>query len=449
MSGGPIRVVMIGGGYATLHASRALLRRTSGRRVQVTVISADDCHNFHGFTGEVVAGLLPHEITRTPLIDVLGAALFVHGEVVRVEPAHRTVLVRAVRTAVLQRVPYDELVVACGAREPLDAVPGMTEHGFTLRAPGEFARWLNRLHEIMDESSDGRPRRTAVAGSSVAATGAADVPAVVIAGGGMAGVELAAAVADRLNSAGADNPVVLVQSGAAVLTDLRTCRPGVAARADRELDRLGVSVRSSQRIIAVDRGGVTLSDSTYLPAAAVLATTGQRPNTLPGLESLPHDRYGRLITNATLLVAPGIWAAGDTALVAHPGTGNPVPANALWAIKAGGHLGRNLSRVISHHRPLAFRYRGLGQAMSFGIGRSATELYGIPINGLTGWILRLAFFLRFMPSRRRAARVVTSLVSLPFRGRFGTVRTTATNRVRTTPVVQDLDRATLGAVSAA
>ena len=54
------------------------------------------------------------------------------------------------RAAAPQLVPYDELVVASGAREPVDAVPGMAEHGFTLRAPGEFGRFLNRLSVVAE-----------------------------------------------------------------------------------------------------------------------------------------------------------------------------------------------------------------------------------------------------------------------------------------------------------
>jgi NADH dehydrogenase len=192
----------------------------------------------------------------------------------------------------------------------------------------------------------------------------------------------------------------------------------VAARADRELVRLGVQVRTGRWITAVDDEGVQLSDGSYLRAAAVLGTIGQIPVALPGLESLPHDSSGRLITHATLLVAPGVWAAGDTARVTHPRTGKPVPANALWAIKAGGQLGRNVSRVVVGRRPKPFAYRGLGLAIAFGFGRSATEMYGIPIPGMVGWLLRLGFFLRFMPQRRRAASVVTALLRVPFRGRF-------------------------------
>jgi NADH dehydrogenase len=38
-------------------------------------------------------------------------------------------------------------------------------------------------------------------------------------------------------------------------------------------------------------------------------------------------------------------------------------------------------------------------------------MYGVPINGMLGWVLRLGFFLRFMPQRRRAIAVLRLLTS--------------------------------------
>lgn len=431
----PIRVVMIGGGYATLHAYRSLARRVGsgvlgskvlGSALTITVVSADDHHNFHGFTGEVVAGLLPLAVTRTPLAEVLPQARFVHGRVLRVDLAQRLVIAETIGGGTESRFPYDQLIVGVGGREPIDQVPGMAEHGFTLRAPGALRRFLERLASIVGGGAGDSPESGALP--------AVRHPAAVIVGGGMAGVELAAAVADRLRAGGAKNPVVLVHSGAAVLPGLRHEQPAVAARVDRELARLGVEVRTGATVTAVNQTALELSDGTSLPAAAVLGTIGQRPVALPGLESLPHDSAGRLITDATLQVAPRVWAAGDAARVSHPRTGKPVAANALWAIKAGGHLGRNISRVADGRRPRPFRYRGLGTAMGFGLGRSATELYGIPIPGLAGWLLRLGFFLRFMPERRRAVSVVTGLACLPWRGRVLTTapKATAAERVSAT-----------------
>jgi NADH dehydrogenase len=404
-AGPPTRVVIVGGGYAGLHAYRALVRRIPADRLRVCLVTADDCHNFHGFSGEVVAGLLPLAVTRTPLADLLPEAEVLHGTVTQVDREQCTVVVRPVGGGTDTTIGYDHLVVGAGGREPLGAVAGMAEYGFSLRAPGQFQLWLERLDAIVSETA-GAP----------AAEGRAPV---VIAGGGMAGVEIAAAVAERLRTAGSATPVVLTHSGNRLLTALRAQHPTVADRAERELCRSGVIVRLRTRVTAVGPQTVSVSTGADMAHAAVLATTGQRPVMLPGLEDLPHDRGGRLLARPTLQVSRTVWAAGDAAWVAHPRTGRPVPANALWAIKTGGHLGRNIARVIDGRRPRAFAYRGLGEAMAFGFGRSATVLYGIPIAGPVGWLLRLGFFLRFMPQRRRAVTVLALLSSAALRGRSG------------------------------
>jgi hypothetical protein len=72
-------------------------------------------------------------------------------------------------------------------------------------------------------------------------------------------------------------------------------------------------------------------------------------------------------------------------------------------------------------RPLSFSlapsYPGLGQAASLGVGKGAAELYGIPFTGWPGWLMRLCFFLHFMPSRVQAARVAFNCLTLPLFGR--------------------------------
>ena len=63
------RIVLLGGGYVTLHAYRNLVRRlgTAARRgdVEIVVISADRAHRFHGFTGELVAGMVDRDRLAT------------------------------------------------------------------------------------------------------------------------------------------------------------------------------------------------------------------------------------------------------------------------------------------------------------------------------------------------------------------------------------------------
>jgi NADH dehydrogenase len=382
-------VVLLGGGYVTLHAYRQLRRRLGGelRRgaVRLIVISADDAHSFHGFTGEVLAGLMPVARTRTPLASILRSAQVIHAVAVAVDRERRTVTYRRVGAGSAAEVRYDQLVVGTGGREPVATVPGLAEFGHTLRGPGDIERLAAGV------------RRIAAGGSG---------EQVVVAGGGLAGVEMAAAIADRC---GARVGVHLVHPDEQTLPALRSRQPRLARRADQELLRLGVRPRPGTRLVRVEAGGAVLSDGTVLPAAVVLGAIGQRPAALAGLGADLRDATGRLITAADLSVTDGIWAAGDAARVRNVGTGEPVPANALWAIKAGAHLGANVARALRGRPTRPFRYRGLGQAASFGLGRSIAELYGVPLTGVVAWMLRLGFFLRFLPARRRAPAVLADM----------------------------------------
>ncbi|NKY39320.1 hypothetical protein, partial [Cellulomonas septica] len=162
-------------------------------------------------------------------------------------------------------------------------------------------------------------------------------------------------------------------------------------------------------VTSADDDGVTLSDGTRIRTRTVLATTGQRPVRLPGTEPLARDDDGRLRTLPDLTVRDGVWAAGDAARVLHPRTHEPVPANALWAIKAGDQVGRNVARALQSRPGRPFRYLGLGQGAAFGVGHGVADIWGLSITGPLAWILRLVFFLRFLPSRRRALAIPTEL----------------------------------------
>ena len=218
---------------------------------------------------------------------------------------------------------YDELVVGTGGREPAAAVPGLAEHGFTLRAPGDIGVLTERVRAAA--ARRGLRRHT-----------------VLVAGGGMAGVEMAAAVADL---GGARVRVELVHSGDAILPELRRppAAPRPPGRAGAPAPRRPGPAGSAPRLASPPTAR-TLSDGTSLPASTVIATIGQRPVQLPGLDG-HRDPRGRLVTRPDLSVVDGVWAAGDAACVVHPTSGEPVPANALWAIKGGAHVGRNLART--------------------------------------------------------------------------------------------------------
>ncbi|GAA1975900.1 NAD(P)/FAD-dependent oxidoreductase [Microbacterium pumilum] len=374
------RIVLLGGGYVTLHAYANIVRR-SGREVrhgdvEIVVISADRAHRFHGFTGELITGVVDRDRLATPLDEAMPLARIILGRAVDIDPEGRRVSYRAGDDAAVETLDYDHLVVGTGAREPIAEVTGLRRHGFTLRGPDEVGALADRL-----ASAPGSP--------------------VVVIGGGVAGVELAAAIAGR------GHPVSLVHSAPRILGEWDD-QPRLVARAETELTDLGVTVLADRRVVEVTSATARLSDGAVLECATIVAATGQRPVRIPGLDRWRDDR-GRLRTHPTLSVTAGVWAAGDAAHVRHPVTRRAVPANALWAVKGGDHIGRAIARELRGRRAARFGFRGLGRAAAFGFGEGIAELYGIPLTGATAWVLRLVFFLRFMPSRRRAAGVVADV----------------------------------------
>ena len=393
------RVVFVGGGYATLHAYQVLARRRRREirrgQLELVVISADDHHSFHGFTGEVLAGALPFEVTRASLRDAMPRAAIVPGMVTHVDREQQVVTyvrVGAAGNGAVETLRYDELVVAPGGREPIQDVPGLSEHGFTLRSPGDMRRLLARL-VLLEHPAAGRQPSD-----------------LVVVGGGFAGVELAAALASRPTTV-RGRRVHLVHSGTTVLPHLRDGQPGLARRAERELDRLGVEVHCGVRVVSVGRQHARPVRRSGPADLIGPLDHGPARRTAAGPGVTAGRRHRPAAHDSRLRGRPGHLGGRRRGARQPPRTRNPVPANALWAIKAGDHLGRNLARTVGGRATTPFRYLGLGQAAAFGVGRGVAELYGLPLTGWVAWVTRLAFFIRFMPSQANAVETLAFLVS--------------------------------------
>jgi len=377
----PTQVLVLGGGYTAVWAARALARglrrELRAGDVVVTVVSATTAHAFHGWTGEVLAGQVAHSRTRTELVDLLPPSWVLHGRATEVDTAAR--LVNVLTADGLRRLPYDHLLVATGSRDARERVPGLAGHGWSLKEHEGLAALARRLDDLVHH--DG-PASVAVVGS------------------GLAGVEAAAAVATRLRSSAAQ--VVLVDSGTRPLRELRPRFDRVADYAVREARQLGVEVRSGHRACAVDAAGVLLDDGSRVNADVVVSAVGQAVVRLPGLDA-ERGGDGRLVTDRFLrTTCDRVLAGGDGAAVPQPGGSGPCPPNALWAIKHGTRAGRNLVRAVRGRRLRPFRFPGLGQAVSLGVGRGAAELYGVQLTGWPAWCTRWFVFHLFMPSRRVA-----------------------------------------------
>ena len=398
-----MRVVILGGGYTAIWCYRAL-RRWMGDAADITVIAPVTQHVFHGFTGEVLDGELAPGLQNSDLERCVPKARRVLGLATAVDPDRRTVQVEWEGETTV--VAYDQLVVATGAEDRTDPVPGLAEHGWSLRHPGQVQQLLDHLGVL--EGEPARDERDADRRSTI-----------VVAGAGFAGTEVAAALARRY---GDTRRILLVASGDSVVPAWRD-RSSLQRRLLQNLDEAGVELRTGSRVVSVDADGAVLDDGSRIEAATVISTLGNAVPGMPGLERF-QEEDGLLRVDECLRVTEGVWSAGDVAAVRS--RGERAPKEALWAIRAGTTVGRNIARTARRASPRPFGFRGLGTVAAFAPGRAVATIWGVALPQTVGWLVRAAFFLWFMPSRRGAADIV----------RFALRRRTVTAPTRIAVAVQ-------------
>src|SRR5690606_29752733 len=194
----------------------------------------------------------------------------------------------------------------------------------------------------------------------------------VIVGGGPTGVELAGTLAEiarhtltgefrRIDPSSAR--VVLVEAGPRVLPAFPA---ELSASAQRQLERLGVAVRTGTPITHVDAGGVRIG-SEPLAARTVLWAAGVTASPLARTLGVPLDRSGRVPVQADLSIPghPEVFVAGDLAAV--ESAQGPVPGIAPAAKQMGRHVAQVIMTRCADRAAVApFRYRHQGLLATIG-----------------------------------------------------------------------------------
>jgi NADH:ubiquinone reductase (H+-translocating) len=236
----------------------------------------------------------------------------------------------------------------------------------------------------------------------------------VVVGGGYAGVETIAELAEMASEAvrfhaslhGAQQRWILVDAGDRILADIPSRLGEYALHA---LVRQGIDVRCQTRLENVTKTEVTLSDGTTLPVGMVVWTAGVKAHPIMAEWGLPLDRRGRVEVEPTLQVRgyEHVWAAGDCAAVPNAATPETTdPPTSQHALRQAKRLAANL-RADREGRPLEpYRFRALGQVATLGRHRGIADLRGIKLTGWIGWVAARGVHWIQIPGASRRFRVL-------------------------------------------
>lgn len=398
--------------------------------VELVILSNTDYHAFHGFTGEFLNGFLDLKWRRSPVSELMKHATYVKGYALGVDQNCNEIIYYNEDRDRPKVMKYDELVVGIGSFDDSHSIKGIKQYALSVKKEGGIAQCRNHILQKIKEAE-----RTA------SQTHKERLLTFNIIGAGFAGVEVCGNLCEYLECLKDDYPVLregyrvnLIHSGSCILPQLKSKFGLMRRYTAKVLRKYGVNIIRNTRVKEIDENGVMLSDHTRVEGATVICTVGQRRLNLASTHIFQTTDNGAISCDGYLRAEgyDNIWVGGDMADVRQPYTDHACRSDALWAIKHGERIGKNLARKIAGRPPGKFRYPGLGQTASLGKNKAILELYGLQFVGPMAWLNRIGFFLYFYPLRNRVPAVLKALFAP--RKKFDLKKKKAAYRVMRSPV---------------
>ena len=396
------RVVIVGGGFGGLQATRGL----RGARVEITLIDRRNFHLFQPLTYQVATGALSPGEVAYPLRAVFKRDRNVRvllAEVERFDLERREVVLRPVDgLPAPDPEPYDTLIVAGGSRYSYFGHDEWSEHAAEVKSLESALRVRSRILAAFEAAEvEHDPGRRG------------EWLTFVVVGAGPTGVEMAGQIAElardtlRSDFRTADpgsGRILLIEAADRVLTGFP---PPLSAKAERSLKRLGVTPVLGSTVVGVDETGVAIEHADgardRIPARTVVwaagVTASGLASALAELTGAERDRAGRVTVEPDLTLPghPEVLALGDMVRVrGRDGTTTTFPGVAPVAMQQGRYAAKAVRARLEGRTPPPFRYRDKGNLATIGRAAAVADIKGLKLSGLLAWATWLVVHLFYL-----------------------------------------------------
>ena len=389
-------VVILGGGFGGLYAARALAEAP----VRVTVVDRRNHHLFQPLLYQVASAALNTSDIASPIRSILGRQTntsVVRGDAVSIDPRSRVVRFRRGT-----EMAYDYLIVATGATHSYFGTeewekwaPGLK----TIEDALEIRRRVLLAFEAAEREEEAEKRRQWLS--------------FIVIGGGPTGVELAGAFAEiAFHAMRRDfRRIDPSQARITLLEGLPRVLPSypedLSAKARKQLEKLGVEVRTGELVSAVDGEGVTVGEDRY-QARTVVWAAGVQASPLARCLGVELDKAGRVLVEKDLSVPgwPEIFIVGDLA-ASKQKDGSLVPGVAPAAIQMGRHAARTIVREIGGKDRPSFRYKDKGSLATIGRAAAVADFGRLHLGGWVAWLAWLFVHVFFLIGFRNRLFVIS------------------------------------------
>jgi len=347
-------LVLVGGGHA-----HALVLRKWGMDplpgARLTVINPGPTAPYTGMLPGHIAGHYGRdelEIDLMRLCRHAGARLIL-GAVTGIDRAAREITVEGHGA-----VAYDVASIDIGITAKMD-LPGFAQYAVGAKPLDVYAaRWREFLAAVK-------------AGEQP--------PEVAVIGGGVAGCELAMAMAFALRQAGVQPAVTVVEHG----PQLSGMAPRTEAMLRRQMAKLGVALALDATVTRITDRQVILAGGPPIPAALCVGAAGAVPHGWLAQTDLPlHEGFIRVGADLGVVDDAALFAVGDCAHM----EATPRPKAGVFAVRAAPVLHDNLRAALSGGARRAFKpQKHYLKLVSLGGKSAVAERNGLALGGALLW----------------------------------------------------------------
>lgn len=380
------QIVVLGGGYAGVHAAKTLHKafKKHQDKVEITLIDKNRHHILMTELHEVAGNRVEEDSVKISFDRIFSGKMVNVVQDTIVDIDFKNQRLKGERAS----YAYDQLIIGTGATTADFNIPGVKEHAFYLWSLEDALRIRCHIEQIVKEASreaDAEKRKQMLT--------------FVVAGGGFTGIELVGELIEWLPILCEENGIDFKKEGRLISAEalgsiLNMLPEKPRAKAVKYLEKKGVEIKLNSLITQVDADGFTTKNGEVIKTKTLVWTCGVRGTEFCEKLPLTDGKIGRKLVNEYMqspdyqnvhLVGDGMWFLENNRAVpqiveAAEQTAKTAADGVIYAIKS------ELGLKAEHPKPFKSNFHGY--MVSIGGRYAVSHTAGMSLSGFFAMALK-------------------------------------------------------------
>lgn len=381
------KIIIIGAGFGGLRLARKL---NNNPNFEIILIDRENHHQFQPLFYQVATAGIDASNISFPLRKIFQDSNNVQIRIAEVQAIDDTT-----NTVVTNEgnFNYDYLVIATGANTNFFNNADFSKHTLPMKTTAEALEIKYRIVQNFEDAMNAKTESEREQYMNIC-----------IVGGGPTGVELSGTIAEmKKHVLPKDYPEIDFKKMNIYLfegsdTTLENMRPKSAARSMDYLKTLGVTLKTSTKVVSYDGQILTTNLGEKIVCKIVIWAAGIKGNIMKGIAENNIARGNRIIINELCQVVgkSNIYAIGDVACMQTEATPNGHPQVAPVATQQADLIAKNLKAMCKRHYSIdTFEYFNQGSMATVGRNLAVVDLpiAKISLGGIMAWLIWMGLHL--------------------------------------------------------